>query len=77
MAWLLEDHINEGKKELNFSEFGKYSARRKKSKFNSILSQVEKNEMPLESYTLIHRSAILNKEKKNQLSDWINSLGYD
>ena len=30
IAWILEGHINEGKEELNFSDWGNYSDRRKK-----------------------------------------------
>jgi len=32
VSWFLEHHIKEGKKELNFSEFGGYSKRRQESK---------------------------------------------
>ena len=40
VAWFLEDHINEGKEELNFNEWDAYSNRRKNSKLKSIISQV-------------------------------------
>ena len=33
-AWFLEDHINEGKVELNFSEWGAYSNRRRLVSYN-------------------------------------------
>lgn len=39
-AWFLEDHIREGKKELNFSEWNDYSDRIKNSKLRSIISQI-------------------------------------
>ena len=55
VAWFLEDHINEGKEELNFNEWDAYSNRRKNSKLKSIISQVKDDEMPLASYTLIHK----------------------
>ena len=41
VAWFLEDHINEGKEELNFNEWDAYSNRRKNSKLKSIISQVK------------------------------------
>ena len=67
VAWFLEDHINEGKEELNFNEWDAYSNRRKNSKLKSIISQVKDDEMPLASYTLIHKDAKLsNSEKTNQ-----------
>lgn len=69
--WFLEYHIKEGKKELNFSEFGGYSKRRQKSKLKSIKSQIEKNSMPLSSYTFIHRNAKLSEKDKKLLITWM------
>ena len=67
-------HINEGKKELNFNEFGNYSNRRKASKLKAIRNQIKTNEMPLSSYTIIHKNAILNENQKEQIINWLNSL---
>ena len=64
VAWFLEDHINEGKEELNFNEWDAYSNRRKNSKLKSIISQVKDDEMPLASYTLIHKDAKLSNSEK-------------
>ena len=57
VAWFLEDHIKEGKAELNFNEWDSLSTRRKTSKLRSIIKQIENGEMPLDSYTFIHRDA--------------------
>ncbi len=74
VSWIMEGHIKEGKAELNFNEFGSYSERRQKSKFKSILSQVKDDEMPLASYTWMHREAKLSENKKKALEDWINKM---
>ncbi len=74
VGWLLESHINKGKEELNFSEFGSYSARRQKSKLKSMIDQVEKDEMPLSSYTFIHRDARLSQDQKKALANYLNSI---
>jgi hypothetical protein len=74
VSWIMEGHIKEGKSELDFSEFGSYSERRQKSKFKSILSQVKDGEMPLSSYTLMHREAKLSENEKKALEDWINKM---
>lgn len=68
---LLDNHIKEGKENLNFSEFGNYSKRKQENKLERIIKQVESDEMPLSSYTLIHRNAILTKENKALLINWI------
>ena len=73
-SWLLEKHIKEGKKELNFSEFGTYSKRRQKSKLKSIISQIKYNEMPLSSYALIHGEAILSENNKRLMTNWLTKL---
>ena len=74
MAWLLENHIKEGKEELNFSEFGNYSKRRQKGKLKSIISQINNDEMPLTSYTLIHSDVKLSEKDKQILEDWLTNL---
>ncbi len=74
VAWYLENHINEGKAELNFNEWATYSNRRKKSKLRSIISQLEDGEMPLDSYTLVHRDALLSEVNKKAIIDYVNTL---
>lgn len=74
VAWLLEGHIKDGKEELNFNEFDSYSIRRKKSKLKSIASQIEDEEMPLFSYTLIHQDAKLSENDKTEVLAWIDSM---
>ncbi len=76
-AWFLEDHIKEGKAELNFNEWDNYSDRRKKSKLRSIIKQMENGEMPLDSYTLIHRDAIFSKEEKETVLNYMKTLKDD
>ena len=73
-AWYLEDHIQEGKDELNFNEWATYSDRRKNSKLRSIISQIEEDKMPLDSYTLIHKDAILSDEDKRMIIDYMTAL---
>lgn len=73
-AWILEGHIKEGKKELNFSDFGNYSSRRQKNKLKSIGSQIKEDKMPFYSYTLMHREAKLSKKEKNELEKWFLNL---
>ena len=74
VAWFLEDHINEGKEELNFNELDAYSNRRKNSKLKSIISQVKDDEMPLASYTLIHKDAKLSNSEKTLIIDYMKNL---
>jgi len=74
IAWLLQNHINKGKTELNFSEFGIYSKRRQKNKLKAIINQIKDDEMPIASYTFIHKSANLSKTEKLELLTWMKEL---
>lgn len=74
VAWFLEDHIKEAKSELNFNEWDSLSTRRKKSKLRSITKQIESGEMPLNSYTLIHKDAKFLEKEAEEIINWITSL---
>ena len=74
VAMWLGNHIDEGKRELNFSEFGTYSIRRKYGKLEGINNEVKEGGMPLSSYTLIHRYAKLNDNQKLLLANWVTAL---
>ncbi len=74
VGWLLQDHIEKGKAELNFSEYGNYSGRRTRMKLESSINQIEDGEMPLASYTILHPEAKLSKEEKRGIIDYLEKL---
>ncbi|MBC7889388.1 MAG: heme-binding domain-containing protein [Ferruginibacter sp.] len=74
VTWWLNDHILEGKKEINFSEFASYSIRRKYKKMEEIIKQVKDDEMPLYSYIFIHRNSKLNGDQKLSVVNWATAI---
>jgi hypothetical protein len=70
----LQHHIDEGKAELNFSIFNTYSDKKKAHKMEEVAEMVERGEMPLESYTLIHGDAKLTKKEAQALITWAKTL---
>lgn len=70
IGWVLNNHILDGREQLNFNEFGSYSLRRQQSKLKSIASQVSDGSMPLSSYTCVHKNARLTKKDKNLIMEW-------
>jgi hypothetical protein len=72
-AWLMASHIKNGKAMLNFSQFGDLSNRKKQSKLQGIINQVKDGEMPILSYKIIHRNAVLTPEQKTILINWAAS----
>ena len=71
--WWLNNHVNNGKRELNFTEFGTYTLKQKNKKLAEIAEEVKKHEMPLSSYTLIHSNAKLNEQQIEALVQWSKS----
>ncbi len=74
VGWWLTNHINDGKKHFNFSEFAAYPIYRQYDKLGDVIELIDKDEMPLSSYTFIHRDAILNAGERTLLIDWAKML---
>ena len=74
VAWLLKNHIDEGRKELNFSTFATYEPKRQARKLEEAAEYVEQKKMPLESYTLGHSDAKLSDEQRKQLVNYFRMV---
>ncbi|SFE03231.1 heme-binding domain-containing protein [Flavobacterium phragmitis] len=74
VGWWLSNHINEGKRELNFDEFNSYTLEKKKKKISEIIKEIDKKDMPLSSYTLIHRNAELTAEQQQEIIQWAKNI---
>ena len=66
----LADHVKDGKKHLNFSKWSTYSLKKKEHKMDELYEEVEKGEMPLNSYTWTHSEANLTPEQINAIVTW-------
>ncbi len=74
VAWWLDDHIQEGKKHLNISEFASYRLRKQYHKMEEVEEMLADGAMPLESYTYIHKDAKLTKEEKDKVIAWSKAI---
>ena len=70
ISWWVADHVNDGKRELNFTEFSQYSIKKQLHKMEEIRETVEKEIMSLKSYLVMHGDAKLTANDKNLLIDW-------
>lgn len=70
----LGNHIKDGKRHLNFSEFLSYRIAKQYHKLEEVEETVEEGEMPLSSYTIIHRDAKLTEAQKRLLIEWSRSV---
>jgi len=70
----LDHHVDEGKGEFNINEFAAYRAGKQNHKLKEVIEQIEEGEMPLNSYTLIHKEAVLSEKEKATLINWCKTV---
>jgi len=66
----LDEHIQDGKKHLNFSKWNTYSLKKKEHKMDELHEEVEEGEMPLNSYTWTHSEAKLSPAQIAAVVTW-------
>ena len=74
VKWWLADHVNSGKRHLNFDEFNSYSREKKLEKLDEIVETVKEGEMPLASYTVIHQDAKLSASTRAEIEKWVSEI---
>ena len=70
VSWWVTDHVNHGRRHLNFSEWGKYGHEETDALLDDICKTATSGFMPLGSYTIVHRGARLSQEDVKTLCDW-------
>lgn len=70
VSWMVDKHIKEGKKELNFSEWGEQDAYDKFGAFEDISKEVERKTMPIKSYTFMHKNARFSEDERTAFVEW-------
>lgn len=74
VSFWVAHHIDEGKEELNFSDWETYSDKKKSHKLKEIVEEVEKRKMPLDSYLIMHGDAKLSEKQIESLKKWIETI---
>ena len=72
--WWLTHHIDDGKDELNFDEFTNKPIRYQYNKLEESEKQIKEGEMPLDSYTWMHKDATLTEQEKNTFTNWAETI---
>lgn len=75
VSWWLANHVREGREHLNFNMFAAISPGDQAKVLEEIIEVIQKEEMPLDSYTWTHADARLSAEQKNVLVAWLNTAG--
>jgi hypothetical protein len=70
ISWTLADHINDGRRHLNFSVWNTYDKDKKRKKLREVCDEVSESAMPIGQYLWLHGNAVLSKEDVQTLCDW-------
>jgi hypothetical protein len=68
-SWIISEHVNDGRKWLNFSTWEQYTKEEKQKKLKGIYRTVYAA-MPLQSYLFLHEEANLTKEQRSLIREW-------
>ena len=68
-SWVISQHVNDGRKWLNFSEWENYTQEEKQKILKGTYRTVYAV-MPLQSYIWFHKEADLTKEERKLIRDW-------
>ena len=69
-SWFVIDHVNQGRSHLNISEWGRYEKGEAANQLRNICREARAGVMPLNSYTWIHRTAVMSEDDIKTLCDW-------
>jgi hypothetical protein len=75
VSWLVIHHVNEGRRELNFSEWSSYKGKKLGKLRKEICEEVSEGEMPGFVYTLIHPEAKLTDSDIQEVCRWTQAGG--
>lgn len=73
VSWFVIDHVDEGRQNLNFSEWGRINQRDVDGMLKQICREVESEGMPLGSYTPLHPGSRLSAEDRKLICDWTDA----
>jgi len=70
ISWLVTDDVNEGRRHVNFSDWGSYSVERQQAKLSDICDEVKDGGMPLRQYTWMHKGTALGQQQRDAVCAW-------
>jgi hypothetical protein len=73
MSWQIVKDVDDGRENLNLSDWPANDPKRAAKKLEDMSEQVGYSEMPLKKYTLIHADARLTESQRKELTDWLDA----
>ncbi len=73
MSWLIANDVNDGRKNLNLSDWPNDNPTRAAKRLEDMSEEIGYGEMPPKKYTAIHTDARLTPSQLKELTDWLDS----
>jgi hypothetical protein len=73
LSWQIADDVNEGRKNLNLSDWPNDNPKRAAKKLEDMSEEISYGDMPLKKYTLIHADARLTGGQRKELTNWLDA----
>jgi hypothetical protein len=73
MSWLIADDVNEGRQNLNLSDWPVADPVRAAKKLENMSDNIGNSDMPPKKYTAIHANARLTDAQRKELTDWLDA----
>jgi Haem-binding domain len=73
VSWLIASDVNEGRKNLNLSDWPANDPNRAAKKLEDMSEKIDYREMPPKKYTLVHADARLTDAGRKELTDWLDA----
>jgi len=77
LSWKVVHDVDEGREEMNFSEWSGYPERKRAKKIHEVWEEVSEGEMPPWYYTPLHPEVELSAADKETLHKWAEAEGKD
>lgn len=72
-SWFIGNHIEDGRRHLNFAIWGSYKSKKQEHKLEECIEEIQKGEMPIKSYTWTHPESNLSETEQKLLIDFFKS----
>ena len=73
ISWLINEHVRNGRRHLNFSLWEDYKETKKDVKIEECIEMIKSGEMPMKGYVIFHNNADLTLTEKKELINWLTS----
>jgi len=73
ISWFVINHVNDGRRQMNFSDWAQYDRSEQENYLRKICREVKSGDMPIHSYLWLHGDAKPSSEDVKILCDWANA----